>query len=318
MSSFVSVALCTYNGAPFIQDQLASIASQSIQPYELVVCDDQSSDTTAELVEAFARHASFRVLFERNSENLGSTRNFEKAIGLCSGTHIAFADQDDLWYPHKLETLLGAFEHDPGLGGVFSDGDIADDQMCLSTGTLWSSVGFTPSFRRKFRTDPASILLITSVVTGATLMIDARQRESFGQIPASWVHDGWITWMLALKSRIGFVEESLIRYRTHPNQQIGVPPASIRRRLELLRRTAASDLAKEAQQFEVLYDRLAADPSNKFAALLPRLREKIEHDYMCASLPASRFVRAGVVASHWRGYSKYARGMKSMARDMLR
>src|SRR5215470_8302349 len=109
----ISVAMCTYNGARFLAEQLGSLAAQSRLPDELVVCDDGSTDESAEIVKDFARHAPFPVRLEVNEENLGATKNFEKAIGLCRGEVIALSDQDDVWYPKKLELHESVFVADP-------------------------------------------------------------------------------------------------------------------------------------------------------------------------------------------------------------
>ena len=88
----VSVALCTYNGAQYLKEQLESIASQTVLPYELVVCDDCSSDDTVAILKVFAGRVSFLVRVVVNREKLGSTKNFEQAIRLCEGDLIVLSD----------------------------------------------------------------------------------------------------------------------------------------------------------------------------------------------------------------------------------
>lgn len=101
----ISVAMATYNGALYLQDQLNSIAAQSAKPAELVVCDDGSSDGTLAILHAFASSSPFPVRIYQNESNLGFANNFLKCASLCSGTWVAFCDQDDIWLPSKLETL---------------------------------------------------------------------------------------------------------------------------------------------------------------------------------------------------------------------
>src|ERR687885_1327551 len=98
----VSVAMCTYNGAAFLREQLQSLAAQARTPDELVVCDDASADATVRVVREFAAAAPFPVRLTVNERNLGSTKNFERAISLCAGDLVALSDQDDLWLPAKL------------------------------------------------------------------------------------------------------------------------------------------------------------------------------------------------------------------------
>ena len=122
-----SVAMCTYNGAAYLEEQLDSIARQIRLPDELVVCDDNSSDESLRILRSFAARSAFPVRLHSNESNLGSTKNFEKAICLCSGDVIALADQDDVWHPEKLAILEREFSSTPDVGLVFTDAEIVDE-----------------------------------------------------------------------------------------------------------------------------------------------------------------------------------------------
>ena len=97
MSVKISIAMATFNGDKFIKEQLDSFAKQTITPFELVVCDDGSTDSTLGIVMNFAQSASFKVRVYQNPENLGFSNNFMKCASLCEGEWIAFSDQDDVW-----------------------------------------------------------------------------------------------------------------------------------------------------------------------------------------------------------------------------
>src|SRR5688572_14133745 len=103
MTNKFSVAMCTYNGARYLKEQLDSFTVQTRLPDELIVCDDGSSDETCQIVSTFAASAPFTVRLEVNQQTLGSTQNFAKAIQLCRGDLIALCDQDDVWLPGKLD-----------------------------------------------------------------------------------------------------------------------------------------------------------------------------------------------------------------------
>src|SRR5262249_10358275 len=109
----IAVALCTYNGERFLAHQLATVAAQTRLPDELVVCDDSPSATSATLARQCGESACFPVRVETNSATLGSTPNFERAVRLCQGDIIAFADQDDVWLPHKLAVTEKALRDNP-------------------------------------------------------------------------------------------------------------------------------------------------------------------------------------------------------------
>src|SRR5947209_2797042 len=196
----ISVALCTYNGSKYLKEQLDSIASQSLLPDELVICDDGSLDATESIVRAFEKTALFKVVFLRNEKNLGSTLNFEKAISCCSGDLIALCDQDDLWLPLKLEKLTAAIEADARIGGAFSDALLIDGSGRDLASTLWSQVQYIPD--RNSTDLDRKTLLRHNVVTGATMMFRSSLRPMLMPIPRQWVHDGWLAWMLVLKARL--------------------------------------------------------------------------------------------------------------------
>ena len=101
----ISIAMATYNGEKYLAEQLDSILAQTVQDFELIVCDDCSSDSTAEILSRYAEKDS-RIKIFVNEKNLGFVKNFEKAVSLCSGEYIALSDQDDVWFAGHLEILL--------------------------------------------------------------------------------------------------------------------------------------------------------------------------------------------------------------------
>src|SRR5688500_18488634 len=180
----ISVAMCTYDGEPFLREQLASIAAQGRQPDELVVCDDRSSDSTCDIVREFAATAPFAVRLHTNERNLGSTKNFERAIRLCEGDAIALADQDDVWLPSKLARIEERFAAEPRAGLVFSDAEVVDERLRPLGYRLWESVGFDRAHQRLVSGGRAlDVLLPGWTVTGATLAFRSRFRNLVLEIP---------------------------------------------------------------------------------------------------------------------------------------
>src|SRR5262245_1278028 len=162
-----SVALCTYNGARFLPEQLESIGSQSRQPDELIICDDGSTDNTVAIVKSFAREAPFPVRLEVNPTNLGSTKNFELAISRCGGDVIALSDQDDIWQADKLVQMERVLRQTPSAGAIFSDADVVDEQLAPLGYKLWDRYGFTKTRRRHLIAGHAfRVLLDQNAVTG--------------------------------------------------------------------------------------------------------------------------------------------------------
>ena len=219
----VSVAMCTYNGAQFLQQQLESIAVQTLRPHELVICDDHSSDSSVEMVSDFARRAPFPVRVYENESNLGVSKNFEKVLGLCEAEIIALADQDDVWMPHKLVTLSVALQRNPSAGYVFSDAEIIDETGALVRPSLWSSLGINRAIGNEFAdTRQVTTMLRRAVATGATMAFRATLKEIVLPTSPHLLHDYWISLIASSLHFYGVaVPEPLIRYRRHQRQQIG-------------------------------------------------------------------------------------------------
>lgn len=103
----VSIAMTTYNGVRYVREQLDSLLAQTEPPAEIVICDDGSTDGTVELLQNYAQQDA-RIRLFCNDVSLGVNRNFLQAMARCSGDWIMLCDQDDYWYPEKIERCLGA------------------------------------------------------------------------------------------------------------------------------------------------------------------------------------------------------------------
>jgi glycosyltransferase involved in cell wall biosynthesis len=316
--SSISIALCTYNGALFLREQLASIAAQTRKPAELVACDDGSNDETLAIIEQFSSQVDYPVRVIRNEKKLGSTKNFEQAIRLCRGDLIALCDQDDWWSPRKLDTLVRALRHHSA-GAVFSDGALMDEGSRLIAGTLWSenrfytadaAVNFMP------RDNAISELLKRNMVTGATLMFRSSLRERLLPIAEEWVHDGWLAWMIVLHSYLIALPEPLIRYRVHEVQQVGIP-GSVSARLRRARKIGAEENRRVEQQFRALQDYARSHGNVCGSALADRLDAKRLHAEFRAGLSGNRIGRWLRIASRPSAYGLYAQGWRSMFKDAL-
>jgi len=159
----VSVAMATYNGALYLREQLDSFVKQTRLPDELVVTDDGSTDNTLAVLEAFQSTAPFEVKIFRNSARLGYTKNFEKALSLCSGDVIFMSDQDDVWFPGKIERVVSCLDSNPGMTVAVNDEILTNETLSYNGGAALQNMrsvggqesGFFPgcctAIRRKWR-----------------------------------------------------------------------------------------------------------------------------------------------------------------------
>lgn len=107
----ISLVMATYNGSEFLFEQLESIREQSRLPDEVIICDDNSTDNTVEIIKKFIStyHLSNWFLYE-NEFNKGFSANFSDALRLANGEVIFLADQDDIWLQDKIEMMSAAME----------------------------------------------------------------------------------------------------------------------------------------------------------------------------------------------------------------
>ena len=321
-----SVALCTYNGAAFLRDQLASIAAQARPPDELVVRDDASDDDTPDIVRAFAARAPFPVRFERNASRVGSTRNFEGAIAACTGDLIALSDQDDVWRPDKLSTIERRFDEDPGVGLVFSDADLVDAALNPIGARLWARIGFDSRRRHVWRTRGALTALVPGrIVTGATMAFRASFRSLLLPIPegiAPMIHDGWIALAIAAVAGVDFIEEPLVAYRQHGAQQIGALEAfDARPRLGVIASAAhVNAYSMHIASLGALRERLTAGRAGpEGVAAAQRVGTILRHFDTRANLPSGRLARLPLVLRELasRRYHDYGNGLRSVVKDLV-
>jgi glycosyltransferase involved in cell wall biosynthesis len=311
----ISVALCTYNGEQFLSRQLVSIQQQTRTPDELVVCDDCSTDRTIEILQDFAASAAFPVRITRNEHNLGFVANFERAIQLCQGDLIALCDQDDIWYPNRLERSLQEFTAHPEVGFVFSDADIIDQQDHLTGMRLWTSFGFVGKRKQQMFMGDYTVLAKNRFVTGATVMFRSRLRQHCLPVGTGWLHDEWLVATAAAIFEVRPIDTPLIQYRQHASQQIGLsPPPSFHER----NRRHWSELAKQIGLLEQISSRLSQQSlTQRGEALYSCYQAHLRFARFRYALPQRRLQRLSPVLHEYPTYSALGSGVRSMATDLV-
>jgi glycosyltransferase involved in cell wall biosynthesis len=220
----LSVVLCTYNGAPYLAEQLESIAAQTRLPDEMVIRDDGSKDETVQYLEAFAARMPFAVSIIHNSVRKGAPGNFWLAIHDATSDVIALCDQDDVWLPSKLERAMDVLDGDSNVGATFSDGLCIDKEGAFTGRSLWKGAGFTVPQQEMFESDKdLEVLLRHPVVTGATLAFRTSLLPALNPGP-EMPHDYWLSVAVAVQSRIVPIREPLIKYRLHDSNAMGLLP----------------------------------------------------------------------------------------------
>ncbi len=328
----LSVALCTYNGASFLQEQLNSILGQTRLPDELVARDDGSTDATVQVLKRFAEMAPFPVRILPTGENLGYARNFERVIMACDGDLVALSDQDDVWLPAKLARLEEALGDDPDRLLAFSDACLVDEKLRPLDQTLWESLQINGARMQSIREGgPRSHLYRYPAVTGATACFRRSLADQALPADVAFWHDAWLALVAELLGRVVPIEEPLILYRQHSENVVGAPKAVAPLHVRVgnvLRRNPRSEAALRAtndqtRQFYAAAQRRARREGWLDSASDGRLSERVRHATFRAE-PGPRRARPFRVARELASgrYAQYSGGVRRAlvmaARDLLR
>ncbi len=315
----ISVAMCTYNGEEFLQEQLESIMNQSCQPCELVICDDISTDNTIDIINKFSIEALFPVRLIINKYNMGSTKNFEQAIRLCKGDIIALSDQDDVWCHDKLLRFSETFSTFPDIGGVFTDAEIVDAGLKPMGFCMWDIICFNRHQQKMLkRGNAVDVLLKHNVVTGATMAFRSNLIDLLLPISDKWIHDAWISLLIAFCSQFAIIDKPLIKYRQHQNNQVGLH--KIKRNLfdqiKQAKDTTPDSYYKDASYYIPVYQRLSVCSNIKS---LEKLSCKVNHLRFRASLPKRKYKHIPLVIRELLAfkYHRFSNGYRSFAKDLF-
>lgn len=219
----LSVAMCTYNGGRFLNEQIDSILHQTLKVDEIIVCDDISTDDTLTILEEYSNKNPNLFKIYKNEINLKSVKNFEKAINLCSGEIIFLADQDDVWANNKVKDYIKHFNHNLNINAIGSNGFCIDENSnVIDKYSLWD----IPNFLKEQNIPYDYFRMITffgNIFTGASMAFRKCIIPEVMPFPnvKNYHHDGWIATIAASKDEIVMLNDKYFYYRIHSKQQVG-------------------------------------------------------------------------------------------------
>lgn len=205
----VSIAIAVYNGEKYLCEQIDSILIQLSEFDELVISFDDSTDNSFSILEAYAQKDN-RIKVHRNRYKHGVVKNFQNAIEHCSGDIIFLSDQDDVWMPNKIETVLREFD-DPCITVVFHDAKLTDAELNVKHESTFQ-------LRGGARESAIGNLIRLSYI-GCCMAFRAEYKPVIIPIPTIYrSHDWWIGTLLACgKTKIKAIHQPLIYHRDHDN-----------------------------------------------------------------------------------------------------
>lgn len=219
------ILLASYNGAPYIKQQIDSIMAQIESDWRLVLSDDGSTDGTEEILDAYVRQYPERMTRVYSGKRFGNARDhFFWLMKQSNAEVMFFCDQDDVWHPDKMQKMKAAMEQAQKQYGektpllVFSDQIVTDGQLQVISPSL---MDYQRQYSMHF--DYRSILM-QNVVTGGAMAINRALATLAGQCTApqqTVMHDWWLAAVAARFGKIVYIDEALGEYRQHGNNSVG-------------------------------------------------------------------------------------------------
>ena len=199
----VSIIMPAFNCSAFIEASVESVFAQSYTKWELLICDDASTDNTSEIIESLAL-ADERVIVVTNTEGAGAASARNSCLKVASGRYIAFLDSDDQWVESKLEVQVEALKK----GAHF----------CLSDYYVMSETGEVEGVVNAPVTLNLRLMLLSNFIACLTVVYDT---EYFGKVvqPPLKKRNDYALWLKMLRSKpsanIVAVTQPLAYYRAN-------------------------------------------------------------------------------------------------------
>lgn len=201
----VSVAMATYNGEKYLNEQIDSILSQLDSEDELIISDDHSSDRTVSIINEYIKRDP-RVKLFMNEES-GVTSNFENAIKRTQNEIIFLSDQDDVWKEEKVQIVKSYYQQNPDILMIMSDITVVDNELNPQIESFYAYRGSRTGVLKN---------IIKNSYIGCAMSFRKELKDRILPIPRNVpMHDMWIGLVADMNKGALLIPEKLIYYRRH-------------------------------------------------------------------------------------------------------
>ena len=215
----IDILLATYNGEKYLREQIDSILKQTYQNFKLIISDDCSIDETSKILKEYEKKDK-RVVIYYQEENLGYIKNFEFLLSKVEHDLYMLSDQDDVWLPEKIEKSYEKLKN-TNSDLVYGDLIVVDKDLNEINPSFMK---LKKTFRKANKYSDYRAVYLYNCVTGCTILSKSKFISKILPFPTnvSYVpHDYWIALIVGMNGKITFINEPLIKYRQHGNNQIG-------------------------------------------------------------------------------------------------
>ncbi len=217
----VTVLLAVYGGEKYLAEQIESILNQTEQDFKIIIRDDGSRDNSPAIIKEYAKKYPEKISVIEGEPTGSAAANFAAMLDESDDDYIMFCDQDDVWIPFKIEKTLAAMRKAEGDNHnipvlVHGDLSVADESLNITAPSFFE-------FQRLYQNKVSfPHLLVQNYVTGCTVMINRALKQKCGSVPPECaMHDWWIALVAQLFGKIVCINEPLLLYRQHGDNQVG-------------------------------------------------------------------------------------------------
>lgn len=200
----VSIALCTYNGERFLQQQLDSLVNQSYDNLEIIAVDDKSTDNTLAILKMYETKYKF-LKIHQNETNIGFRLNFETALLKCSGEFLALCDQDDIWDLDKIKVQVENINENTL---VYHDSALIDSNGLKLNKNISDVINMYSGNKHHY-------FLFENCISGHTCLFSRSLLKDLLPLPETVYHDRWLGFIATLRGNVLYLDQTLVDYRQH-------------------------------------------------------------------------------------------------------
>lgn len=268
----IDILLATFNGEPFLQDQIDSLLRQTQRSWRLIIRDDTSTDGIPSTLAEYASQYPAQIIIRKNDNNLGILATFNLLLQEADADWIMFCDQDDVWLPEKIERSLALAQATADRYGlstpllVHTDLKVVDERLTTIADSLWRYQKSDPEAGRQLNR-----LLLQNPATGCTMMINRALRDLALPIPAEAVmHDWWLALTATAFGRIEHLDEPTILYRQHDRNDTGAKAWGLPHLARQMGRleTVREEMCRTRRQAAIFLERFGSQLDTESAVML--------------------------------------------------
>jgi len=212
----ISIAMASYNGEKYINDQVMSIINQTYKPDEIIIVDDFSKDDTKIIIKKIIkREKNIDIKLYENPQNLGVVATFKKAIEKATGDIIFLCDQDDIWDSNKIEEMIKPFINDKNLMAVVSGYNIINEKNELEKDKIYP---LKKSGYVNFK-----LLVKNNIFPGCSMAFRKEIKNFIKKMDKErfFIHDWYLILVSLTKGDVFYINKPYLKYRIHTNNTIG-------------------------------------------------------------------------------------------------